>query len=67
MTTYSAHHQVIGSGHSLNRGLKFYCQSNLPLGTMGHRLRDSRMSPDLPRGTGKSIVGDLDVDDDGSE
>jgi hypothetical protein len=28
---------------------------------------DSRMSPDLPRGTGKSIGGDLDVDDDGSE
>jgi hypothetical protein len=28
---------------------------------------DSRMSPDLPRGTGKSISGDLDVDDEGSE
>jgi hypothetical protein len=28
---------------------------------------DSRMSPDLPRGTGKSIGGDLDVDDEGSE
>jgi hypothetical protein len=26
---------------------------------------DSRMSPDLPRGTGKSIGGDLDVDDEG--
>jgi hypothetical protein len=25
------------------------------------------MSPDLPRGMGKSIVGDLDVDDEGSE
>jgi hypothetical protein len=28
---------------------------------------DIRMSPDLPRGTGKSIGGDLDVDDEGSE
>jgi hypothetical protein len=28
---------------------------------------DSRMSPDLPRGTGKSIGGDLDIDDEGSE
>jgi hypothetical protein len=28
---------------------------------------DSRMSPDLLRGTGKSIGGDLDVDDEGSE
>jgi hypothetical protein len=28
---------------------------------------DSRMSLDLPRGTGKSIGGDLDVDDEGSE
>jgi hypothetical protein len=28
---------------------------------------DSRMSPDLLRGTGKSIGGDLDVDDGGSE
>jgi hypothetical protein len=28
---------------------------------------DSRMSPDLPRGTGKSIDGDLSVDDEGSE
>jgi hypothetical protein len=28
---------------------------------------DSRMSPDLPRGTGKSIGGDLHVDDKGSE
>jgi hypothetical protein len=25
------------------------------------------MSPDLPRGTGKSIGGDLDADDEGSE
>jgi hypothetical protein len=25
------------------------------------------MSPDFPRGTGKSIGGDLDVDDEGSE
>jgi hypothetical protein len=28
---------------------------------------DSRMSPDLLRGTGKSIGGDLNVDDEGSE
>jgi hypothetical protein len=28
---------------------------------------DSRMSPNLPRGTGKSIGGDLDDDDGGSE
>jgi hypothetical protein len=28
---------------------------------------DSMMSPDLSRGTGKSIGGDLDVDDEGSE
>jgi hypothetical protein len=28
---------------------------------------DSRMSPNLPRGTGKSIGGNLDVDDVGSE
>jgi hypothetical protein len=28
---------------------------------------NSRMSPDLPRGTGKSIGGDLKVDDEGSE
>jgi hypothetical protein len=28
---------------------------------------DCRMSLDLPRGTGKSIGGDLDVDDEGSE
>jgi hypothetical protein len=28
---------------------------------------DSRMSPDLPRDTGKLIGGDLDVDDEGSE
>jgi hypothetical protein len=28
---------------------------------------DSRMSPDLSRGTGKLIGGDLDVDDEGSE
>jgi hypothetical protein len=28
---------------------------------------DSRMTPDLPRGTGKLIGGDLDVDDEGSE
>jgi hypothetical protein len=31
------------------------------------RCDDSRMSPDLPIGTGKSIGGDLDVDDEGSE
>jgi hypothetical protein len=30
-------------------------------------LYDSRMSPDLPRGTDKSIGGDLDIDDEGSE
>jgi hypothetical protein len=28
---------------------------------------DSRMSSDLPRGTGKSIGGDLDIDNEGSE
>jgi hypothetical protein len=28
---------------------------------------DSRMSPDLPRGTSKSIYGGLDVDDEGSK
>jgi hypothetical protein len=28
---------------------------------------DSRMSPDLSRGTVKSVGGDLDVDDEGSE
>jgi hypothetical protein len=28
---------------------------------------NSRMSPDLPRGMSKSIAGDLDVDDEGSE
>jgi hypothetical protein len=28
---------------------------------------DSRMSPDLSRGTGKSIGGDLDIDDEGSK
>jgi hypothetical protein len=31
------------------------------------RIFDSRMSPDLPRGAGKSIDGDLNVDDEGSE
>jgi hypothetical protein len=30
-------------------------------------LIDSKMSPDLSRGTGKSIGGDLDTDDEGSE
>jgi hypothetical protein len=30
-------------------------------------VSDSRISPDLPRGTGKSIRGDLDIDDEGSE
>jgi hypothetical protein len=30
-------------------------------------VSDSRLSPDLPRGTGKSIGGDLDVDDEGSK
>jgi hypothetical protein len=30
-------------------------------------MTDSRMSPDHPRGTGKSIGRDLDVDDEGSE
>jgi hypothetical protein len=34
---------------------------------VGTTWGDSRMSPDLPRGTGKSIGGDLDVDDEGSE
>jgi hypothetical protein len=33
----------------------------------GPWISDSRMSPDLPTGTGKSIGGDLDVDDEGSE
>jgi hypothetical protein len=33
----------------------------------GCMVNDSRMSPDLPRGTDKSIGGDLDVDDEGSE
>jgi hypothetical protein len=33
----------------------------------GGVISDSRMSPDLPRGMGKSIGGDLDVDDEGSE
>jgi hypothetical protein len=28
---------------------------------------DSRMSPNLLRGTGKAIGGDLDIDDEGSE
>jgi hypothetical protein len=28
---------------------------------------DSRMSPNLPRGMGMSIGGDLDVDDEGSK
>jgi hypothetical protein len=28
---------------------------------------DSRMSPNLPRGTGKSVGGDIDVDDERSE
>jgi hypothetical protein len=32
-----------------------------------HVPLDSRMSPDLPRGMGKSIGGDLDVDDKGFE
>jgi hypothetical protein len=32
-----------------------------------HRGDDSSMSPDLPIGMGKSIGGDLDVDDEGSE
>jgi hypothetical protein len=31
------------------------------------RVGDSRMSPDFLRGTGKSIGGDLDVDDEGFE
>jgi hypothetical protein len=30
-------------------------------------LLDQRLSPDLSRGRGKSIGGDLDVDDKGSE
>jgi hypothetical protein len=28
---------------------------------------DGKLDPDRPRGRGKSIGGDLDVDDDGSE
>jgi hypothetical protein len=32
-----------------------------------HAVGDSRMSPDLLRGTGKSIGGDLNVDDEGSK
>jgi hypothetical protein len=39
---------------------------SLDLG-MTTTIGDSRMSPDLPRGTGKSIDGNLDVDDAGSE
>jgi hypothetical protein len=30
MSTYSAHHLVTGSDHSLNGGLRGYCQGNLP-------------------------------------
>jgi hypothetical protein len=30
-------------------------------------LTDERLGPDLSRGRGKSIGGDLDVDDEGSE
>jgi hypothetical protein len=37
----------------------FYCSSKW--------FVDSRMCPDLPRGTGKLIGGDLDVDDEGSK
>jgi hypothetical protein len=33
----------------------------------GSSTSDSRMSPNLPRGMGKSIGGDLDVDDEGSQ
>jgi hypothetical protein len=32
-----------------------------------YKPTDCRMSPDLLRGTGKSIGGDLDVDDEGNE
>jgi hypothetical protein len=32
-----------------------------------HKYSDSRMSPNLLSGTGKSIDGDLDVDDEGSK
>jgi hypothetical protein len=36
-------------------------------GLPGQDGPDNRMSPDLPRGTGKSIGGDLNIDDEGSE
>jgi hypothetical protein len=36
-------------------------------GLPGQDSPDSRMSPDLLRGTGKSIGEDLDIDDEGSE
>jgi hypothetical protein len=34
---------------------------------IGSILRDKRLGPDVLRGRGKSIGGDLDVDDEGSE
>jgi hypothetical protein len=37
------------------------------MGTQNLIPLDSRMSPDLSRGTGKLIGGDLDVDDESSE
>jgi hypothetical protein len=37
------------------------------LAWVAYRPSDSRMSPDLPRGTSKLIGADLDVDDEGSE
>jgi hypothetical protein len=40
-----------------------YCTTETKL----NRDYDSRMSPDLPRGTGKLIGEDLNVDDKGSE
>jgi hypothetical protein len=35
--------------------------------TLGYIQYDSRISPDLPRGTNKLIGGDFDVDDEGFE
>jgi hypothetical protein len=32
-----------------------------------YRVDNERLSPDIPRGRGKSIGGDFDVDDEGSE
>jgi hypothetical protein len=48
-----------GSRYENSKQIKRQTQNLIPL--------DSLMSPDLPRGMGKSIGGDLDVDDEGSE